>query len=109
MSNLRGERSRFENLKRDFFFILRIVPILGFAAIFLVDDKSASVLTYVIAITLVLIALSHIVRKLLFPYIDLRDAWEKANDTPVGAAIVFASICYLMSTFINISTALWLR
>lgn len=39
----------------------------------------------------------------LFPYIKLPDLVEKAKETAVGAAVVFASIIYLLAEIINVA------
>jgi hypothetical protein len=45
----------------------------------------------------------HIVRQVLFPYIDLKLAYLLARKNPIGAAIVFASIIIFLTAIIIIS------
>ena len=39
----------------------------------------------------------------LFPYLDLSDLVERAKETATGAAIVFASVIYLLATIISVA------
>lgn len=70
------------------------------------DRGTINVILYVIGITTLLSIVSHIIRIILFPGISLYDAWEKANDTPIGAGIVFFSICMLLGVIINAAVSL---
>ena len=55
--------------------------------------------------SMIIIALtSHILRRILFPYIDLKVLIESAILNPIGAAIVVASVIYLLAVFVNATT-----
>lgn len=86
--------------------LVRLLPIAGVAGLILVPDSSSSVVLFSIGITLALVGLSHIIRKLLFPYIDMEVFAKKALESPAGAATVFASITVVMGVIIYASTNL---
>lgn len=79
----------------------RILPLLLVAACVLVPDTGSWVVVYSLAITILVCGVSHLIRKLLFPYIDLAKYAERALDTPTGAAIVFASVSGLLAVVIT--------
>ena len=98
------------DIKRFSLFLIRefkrlwiIFVVLG---ILVFSDVASSAAYYSFGIILLFTVGTHVTRKLLFPYIDMETVWNKANDTPMGAAIVFAAMCYLMSVLIQSSTVL---
>jgi hypothetical protein len=46
------------------------------------------------------VALSHILRRVLFPYIDLKSVADRAQCSPEGAGLVFLGVCIVLSSFI---------
>lgn len=48
------------------------------------------------------VALSHILRRLLFPYIDLKQFAEQGRADPTGAGLVFLGVCIVMTAFITL-------
>jgi hypothetical protein len=48
------------------------------------------------------VALSHILRRVLFPYIDLREFALTAQLHPVGSGIVFLGVCIVLSAFVSL-------
>lgn len=76
----------------------RVVPflILGLLALLPMWDASQVVLYFVGVAGLIAIA-THILRKAYFPYIDLEIFVRKALEHPIGAAIVAASVIYLLA------------
>lgn len=52
-----------------------------------------------------IIAFSHIVRRFLFPTLDLPGVGAIAIQNPVGAGLVFFGVCYLLGQIINIMGA----
>ena len=70
------------------------------AAAILLPDSGSFVVLYALGVTLLVSVTSHWVRKILFPYVDMRIMSEKAGETPIGSAIVFASISVMLSTII---------
>lgn len=90
-------------VKREIARLWLVVAVLGYLVF---RDVTSEAAYYAFGIVLLFTVGTHLTRKLLFPYIDLETVWNKANDTPMSSAIVFLSICYLMSTIIQASTAL---
>lgn len=46
------------------------------------------------------VALSHMLRRALFPYLDLREISNKAGRSAQGAGLVFLGVCVVLSAFI---------
>lgn len=79
----------------------RLLPILLLAGCILLPDAGSFVVLYSIAITLALAGMSHVLRKIMFPYINLRHYAERALESPTSAAIVFFSISLILCVFIG--------
>lgn len=86
--------------------LLRVGVVTGAGLAILLPDSSSQVVLYAVGISLILTALSHILRKVLFPYLDLEIIAKKASEVPLGASIVFASVCFLLSTLISVFISL---
>lgn len=84
----------------------RLIPMLLIAAMILVPDTGSFVVLYSLGITIVISAVSHIIRKILFPYIDLKSFASKALETSTGAGMVFFSISLILSVIIGSTCAL---
>jgi len=91
------------NLKRE---AVRLLPVMAVAGLILIPDSSSAVVWFAMGISLLLVGMSHLLRKFLFPYLDLERFAEKASETAVGAAIIFASVAYILSTIISSSISL---
>lgn len=48
------------------------------------------------------VALSHVLRRLLFPYIDLRLFAASASGSPTGSGLVFMGVCIVLTAFITL-------
>jgi len=48
------------------------------------------------------VGLSHILRRVLFPYIDLRSFSESARREPTGAGLVFVGVCLVLAAFVSL-------
>jgi len=85
-----------KEFKRMWFFLL-------LAGLMLAPDRGAlSVVGYAVGIVAVAVVLSHIVRKVLFPYLDLATLIrEIGTENNVAAAIVVASMVVLMGIVLN--------
>lgn len=68
-------------------------------------DRDISILkelnsTFITAIGLitpiVVVTLSHAVRKALFDYLDMKELYLKAKENPISSSIVFLSICIVL-------------
>jgi hypothetical protein len=62
---------------------------------------------YSFAVVVFFAAASHLLRKVLFPYVDLRELVDKAVETPLASAVVFLGIAIVLSA-IFIANAIWL-
>lgn len=72
------------------------------------DASIANTIVYSFAVMIALAAVSHIVRKVYFPYVDLAEYAKAAVESPVGASIVFFSVSLVLCTIIVAST-MWLK
>jgi hypothetical protein len=90
------------------FEIRRLWVVILFTVLMLAWDANRSVVLFALAITTGTIAVSHITRKLLFPYVDLGALLRKSSEHPLGASVIFASIIYLITILIQ-STVLLLK
>ena len=48
------------------------------------------------------VGLSHILRRVLFPYIDLKADADRAQKSPEGAGLVFLGVCIVLSSFVTL-------
>lgn len=80
---------------------LRISPLLGFAGLILIPDDSRGVILFGLAIVLLGVAIAHLIRKLIFPYIDVKVLAEKAKESALASALVILGLLYLLSTIIQ--------
>jgi hypothetical protein len=58
------------------------------------------------SVVLAVAGISHIVRRILFPSVDLKEFAKAALYEPLGASIVFLGICIVLSTFIVVNVML---
>jgi hypothetical protein len=93
---------------RHLFDLYQALPLFAIAGLILVPDSGSMVVLYAIGISILVSSVSHIIRKVLFPYLDLELFAKKALESPVGAAVVFASIVLILAVII-ISTCLLLH
>jgi hypothetical protein len=47
-----------------------------------------------------LAALSHVLRRMLFPQMDLQKYAQAARQDPVGAGLVFVGVCIVLAAFV---------
>ncbi|HDR9163607.1 TPA: hypothetical protein QDB28_004011 [Burkholderia vietnamiensis] len=62
---------------------------------------------YSFSVAFIFAAASHLLRKVLFPYVDLRELVAHASCTPLGSAVVFLSVMIVLSS-IMLAISLWL-
>lgn len=48
------------------------------------------------------VALSHVLRRLMFPYIDLETISKTARETPTGSGLVFLGVSIVLAVFISL-------
>lgn len=80
----------------EFFRTLPLVVLATF--MFWPDFSTLKVVQYVFGFLFVIALISHTIRKVLFPYIDLREYARKALETPVSASLVFVGFCAILCT-----------
>ena len=87
-----------------------IVACLGALSLWLsslhLPDSALSPLCASTALVLFITALSHVLRRVLFPQIDLQAYARKALENPMSAALVFAAVVCLIGTLIGVSVGL---
>lgn len=93
---------------RHLFDFYQALPLLVVAGLILVPDSGSMVVLYAIGISVLVSSVSHLIRKILFPYLDLEVYAKAALESPIGAAVVFASIVLILAVII-ISTCLLLH
>lgn len=89
--------------------VLAIVWALGNIDTYMPEGENFVYLTSVFTSTsiVLLIALfSHIIRRIFFPDLDLAVIAKKAIETELGAAIVFGSVCLVLSTLVAVNVKL---
>jgi hypothetical protein len=92
------------NLAREF---IRLLPIIGAGLVFLHSDTGGiKLVLYMIGILLLICAAVHLLRKVLFPYLDLKEYTDKALESPQSAGMVFLGISFIMGMTIYAATSL---
>ena len=85
----------------------RLLPILAVAGLILIPDHNTTVVLFAIGISLMITGVVHVVRKLLFPYLDLEVVVNQiVAEKNVAAAVLFASVCGLVAVLINATVSL---
>lgn len=59
-----------------------------------------------LSVTAGLCAFTHVTRRILFNQLDLQEIARRASSTPLGAGMVFASVCAVVSVVLLISALL---
>ena len=90
-------------LRRD---LQRLVPLFAIAGLILIPDSGFSVVVFVLGALIFTAGVSHLIRKILFPYLDLERLLNKAEETPLSAAIVFIGMMYILGEFIRFASTL---
>ena len=79
----------------------RTIPLIILAILMFAPDWSTLlVVKYVFGFLFAIALITHTIRKVLFPYISLRDYAAKALETSQGAAVVFFGFCIIICTVI---------
>lgn len=81
-----------------------LLAIIAAALILLGDVAQLAVQLYTLSMVAMVVAVVHLIRKALFPYVDLSTLVSRAKDSPAGAAIVYAATVALISVIILAST-----
>lgn len=96
------------DLQRLFFLFLVVFGLSSIEGVFRFGEQYAfltSVLTST-SIVLSIAGISHIIRRIFFPSIDLKEFSREALNHPLASAIVFLGVCIVLSTFIVVNVML---
>jgi hypothetical protein len=87
--------------------VLRVWPLLVviIAGIFLFSGVGFMVALNRLSMFAFILLIFHLIRKALFPYINLRRFTDKAGENPISAAIVFAMIIFFIVSLCYITIA----
>lgn len=78
---------------------------LVFIFLYLSDPNGGAITTTFaasMATPIIAVWFAHLARKALFDYVDLKEIYEKAKESSIGAAITFASICLLLFALLGL-------
>lgn len=86
---------------------IRLTPLIGLAGLaFMRDLESLQVVLYVLGILLLIAVTTHILRKVLFPYLDLGAFVAKALEDPRAAGMVFLGMSFIIGMMVFSATQL---
>lgn len=93
--------------------LTRVVLLVFIGLVFIVLSPYAAIETSIPALSpwglflggsFIIAALSHIMRRALFPQLDLQSIAKKAmTDSAVGAGLVFLGVCLVLAAFIFVN------
>lgn len=87
--------------------VMRLFPLLGLAGLaFMGSLDSLRVIGYVLGILLLISVTTHILRKVLFPYLDLGAFVAKALEDSRAAGMVFLGMSFIIGMMIFSATQL---
>ena len=81
--------------------VYRLLPFLGLAGLVIIPDDGSHVILFGTAIILLSVAVAHVVRKILFPYIDIRGLISGIEEDTKASAAVICGLIFLVCTIIN--------
>jgi uncharacterized membrane protein (UPF0182 family) len=84
--------------------LLLLIPAIAILAF---DLPILLTLGYSMAAMLLIAAVSHLTRKIIFPYVDMGVFAEKALQTANGAGFVFVGVSFIIGMMI-LGSAIWL-
>lgn len=90
---------------RDWRVYLLLIPVVYFY--FLDAPLAKSIFTLLAGMATILLA-AHLVRQILFPYIDLKDAWGQVIKEPLAAAIGLFSVLFFLCVVLWV-VASWVK
>ena len=86
---------------------MRLTPLIGLAGLaFMRDLEGLRVVLYVLGILLLIAVTSHVLRKVLFPYLDLGAFVAKALEDSRAAGMVFLGMSIIIAMMIFSATQL---
>jgi hypothetical protein len=95
-------------LRRGFVFDWRLLVLIIPALVVLSTDLPILLtLGYALSAILLVVALAHFARRILFPYLDLEVISNRAVQSPAGAGLVFLGTALIILAVI-LGTAVWI-
>jgi hypothetical protein len=85
---------------------LRLTVLFGLSYALLRGDYSLNTLAISTGVSLFIVALSHLNRRVLFYRIEVQSLALKAAENPVGAGLVFCAIIYFLVALVNLQGGL---
>lgn len=108
MDKLKNAVSALFGLRRGFFCDGRTLILLLPALLVLAFDLPVMwTLIYSLSAIFVIVAAAHIIRRVLFHYVDLEPTFDRATESPMGAGIAFLGVCVLVSSIV-VAAAVWI-
>ncbi len=96
------------NFRRGYFFDARVWALLIPALVVLALDLPVMLtLLYSLSAMFVVVAMAHVMRRVLFHYLDLEEVQAKASESAHGAGLVFLGICVLVAAVV-LAAAIWI-
>ena len=80
--------------------LLRVSPLLGLIVPFLFLDDSWHMVLFVTALLAFALLSMHIVRKTMYPYIDIEELVNKAKENPIASAITLFGFFMFLSSIL---------
>lgn len=93
-------------LSKNKFDVVRFIVLGGLSVLlFYPDLENFHTVKYVFAFLVVVAFITHVTRRLLFPYVDLNQFAKKALETSDGAAKVFQSVSIIIAVSIFVAAS----
>jgi hypothetical protein len=89
-----------ETLKTEVIRIWPLLLIIALALVILGDAAQLAVQLYRLSMVALVLIAAHIIRKVMYPYLDLKQFVNKANEDPAGSALVVLALFGLLSVII---------
>ena len=80
--------------------ILRVTPLIAVIVPFLFMDSSWHIVVFVTAVLAFALLTMHVVRKSMYPYIDIEELVNKAKESSIGASIALFSVMMFLSVIV---------
>lgn len=84
--------------------LLLLIPAGG---VFYVDEATAKAAVFSMLFMGMFALMSHVLRKVFFPYVDMQKFSDAALGNPIGAALVFMGVCIVIAA-VTIASVIWM-
>lgn len=82
----------------DFRMMVMIIPALLFLFRDPRDLPTVNTFLFYLAIAIVVAGVTHVLRKIYFPYIDLEEVYKSTDGNPMARALIFLSVSLVICT-----------